>query len=74
MQLLQAMSDPYARPPRGYNCRYLVALIRPLVDAGLILVLENGRLVAQGTHHQLMESSPGYREIAASQLVLEETL
>lgn len=48
--------------------------VATIVDAGLILVLEDGRLVAQGTHHQLMESSPSYREIAASQLVLEETL
>ena len=44
-----------------------------IVDAGLILVLEGGRLVAQGTHKELMESSPSYQEIAASQLVLEET-
>ena len=48
--------------------------VATIVDAGLILVLEDGRLVAQGTHHQLMASSPSYREIAASQLVLEETL
>jgi len=48
--------------------------IATIVDAGLILVLEDGRLVAQGTHHQLMDCSPSYREIAASQLVLEETL
>ncbi len=48
--------------------------VATIVDAGLILVLEDGRLVAQGTHQQLMESSPSYREIAASQLVLEETL
>ena len=48
--------------------------IATIVDAGLILVLEDGRLVAQGTHHDLMESSPSYQEIAASQLVLEETL
>jgi ATP-binding cassette subfamily B multidrug efflux pump len=47
--------------------------VATIVDAGLILVLENGRLVAQGTHQELMESSPSYREIAASQLVLEET-
>lgn len=31
--LLQALSDPYARPPRGYGCAYLVALVRPLDDA-----------------------------------------
>lgn len=48
--------------------------VATIVDAGLILVLEDGRVVAQGTHHELMESSPSYREIAASQLVLEETL
>lgn len=48
--------------------------VATIVDAGLILVLEDGRVVAQGTHHQLMESSPSYREIAESQLVLEETL
>lgn len=47
--------------------------VATIVDAGLILVLEDGRVVAQGTHRQLMESSPSYREIAASQLVLEET-
>ena len=48
--------------------------VATIVDAGLILVIEDGRVVARGTHHELMESSPSYQEIAASQLVLEETL
>ncbi|HSN35131.1 MAG TPA: ABC transporter ATP-binding protein [Arthrobacter sp.] len=48
--------------------------VATIVDAGLILVLEDGRVVAQGTHLELMASSPSYQEIAASQLVLEETL
>lgn len=48
--------------------------VSTIVDAGLILVLDNGRLAAQGTHQQLMESSRTYQEIAASQLVLEDTL
>ena len=47
--------------------------VATIVDAGLILVLENGRLVAQGTHQELLDSAPSYQEIAASQLVLEET-
>jgi ATP-binding cassette subfamily B multidrug efflux pump len=47
--------------------------VATIVDAGLILVLEDGRLVAQGTHKELMASSQSYQEIAASQLVLEET-
>lgn len=44
--------------------------IATILDAGLILVLDNGRLVAQGTHTELMRSSPVYQEIAASQLAL----
>ena len=47
--------------------------VSTIVDAGLIVVLDNGRLVAQGTHQELMDSSPSYQEIAASQLVLEDT-
>jgi ATP-binding cassette subfamily B protein len=47
--------------------------VATIVDAGLILVLEDGRVVAQGTHSELMQSSPSYQEIADSQLVLEET-
>lgn len=31
--LLQALADPYARPPKNYGCTYLTALIRPLDDA-----------------------------------------
>ena len=30
---LQALADPYARPPRNYGCAYLIALVRPLDDA-----------------------------------------
>jgi ATP-binding cassette subfamily B multidrug efflux pump len=38
-------------------------------NADLILVLERGQIVAQGTHEALMERSPIYAEIAQSQLV-----
>ncbi|HEX7948511.1 MAG TPA: hypothetical protein VF495_27850 [Phenylobacterium sp.] len=31
--LLQALTDPYARPAKNYGCAYLTALIRPLDDA-----------------------------------------
>lgn len=43
-------------------------------DADLILVLDDGRLVAQGTHRELLETSATYREIAESQLALDGTL
>ncbi|MFE8885516.1 ABC transporter ATP-binding protein [Pseudarthrobacter enclensis] len=45
--------------------------IAAVEDAHLILVLDGGRLVAQGTHPALLESSPTYREIAESQLALD---
>ncbi|MDT0168583.1 ABC transporter ATP-binding protein [Pseudarthrobacter sp. BRE9] len=43
-------------------------------DADLILVLDDGRLVAQGTHRELLGTSATYREIAESQLALDGTL
>lgn len=42
-------------------------------DADLILVLDDGCLVAQGTHRELLETSVTYREIAESQLALDGT-
>jgi ATP-binding cassette subfamily B multidrug efflux pump len=46
--------------------------IPTIMGADRILVLEEGRLVAQGTHAELLGSSPTYREIAESQLALDE--
>jgi len=40
--------------------------------ADQILVLDGGRLVASGTHRQLMDTSPCYREIVLSQLTEQE--
>ncbi|WP_201298505.1 ABC transporter ATP-binding protein [Arthrobacter sp. 9AX] len=45
--------------------------ISAVEGAGLILVLDGGRLVAQGTHRELLETSATYREIAESQLALD---
>jgi ATP-binding cassette subfamily B protein len=42
------------------------------MDADQILVLDEGRLVGVGTHRELMERSPVYREIVLSQLSAEE--
>ena len=36
-------------------------------DADLILVLENGRIAAKGTHEELLAGSPIYREVYDSQ-------
>ena len=42
------------------------------MGADNIIVLEDGRLVAQGTHEVLMKTSPVYIEIARSQLSDDE--
>jgi ABC-type multidrug transport system fused ATPase/permease subunit len=41
-----------------------------VLDSDLIVVLDGGRVVAQGTHEQLLESSPLYRELATAQLLV----
>ncbi len=46
--------------------------ISTIMHADRILVLDDGRIVGQGRHAQLLQSCPVYREIAASQLSAEE--
>ena len=41
-------------------------------NAEQIIVLEDGRVVGKGTHHELMETCETYQEIALSQLSKEE--
>jgi ATP-binding cassette subfamily B protein len=38
----------------------------------MIVVLEEGRIVAKGTHKELLRNCAEYREIAESQLTKEE--
>ena len=42
--------------------------IGSVMDADLILVMENGRIAAKGTHDELMQSSAIYREIYEQQV------
>ena len=42
--------------------------ISTVLDADCIVVLEEGRVVGRGTHGELMDTCPAYREIALSQL------
>ena len=46
--------------------------VSTILDADLILVLEDGRVVGRGTHHELLETCATYREIVSSQLTAEE--
>nr|WP_276536862.1 ABC transporter ATP-binding protein [Corynebacterium phoceense] len=45
--------------------------VSSIENADQILVMEAGRVVAKGTHAQLLETSPTYREIVESQATVE---
>jgi ATP-binding cassette subfamily B multidrug efflux pump len=48
--------------------------VSTIIDADLIIVLEDGRVVGRGTHHELLESSQTYQEIVTSQMTAEEAV
>jgi len=54
------------------TCLIVAQRIGTIMDADLILVLENGRVVGKGTHKELLEGCELYKEIARSQLSEEE--
>ncbi len=46
--------------------------VSTIKNATKILVLEDGQAVGLGTHHELLEICPTYREIVESQMTMEE--
>lgn len=46
--------------------------VSSIVDADLILVMEDGRIIDRGTHTELLANSPTYQEIISTQLRAEE--
>jgi len=46
--------------------------VRSIQDADQIFVMDNGRLLAQGTHQELLDASTEYREIVQSQAEVTE--
>ncbi len=61
------------RPATAHSTVVIVAQrVSTIVDADHIVVLEDGRIVGQGTHDQLLETSETYQEIVESQRGAEE--
>lgn len=57
---------------QGATLVIIAQRVSSIADADRILVLDDGRIVGQGTHDELLETSETYREIVASQLTAEE--
>ncbi|MET3206650.1 ABC transporter ATP-binding protein [Pseudarthrobacter sp. S3] len=62
------------RNTAGATLVIIAQRVSSIVDADQILVLDDGRIVARGTHGELLEDSETYREIVSSQLAAEETV
>ena len=57
---------------KGSTSLIVAQRIGTIMEADLIIVLEEGRVVGQGKHKELLKSCPIYKEIAMSQLSEEE--
>ena len=67
-QLRQALKSE----TKDATCLIVAQRIGTIMDADLILVLEDGKVVSQGTHKELLKTCKAYQEIARSQLSEEE--
>lgn len=65
------VQEAFNRDLKGTTTIIIAQKISSVVHADTILVLDEGRLVAQGTHHELVETSPVYQQIYNTQKAKE---
>ena len=63
-----AIQEALAGLMKGRTSLVIAHRLSTVIDADKILVMDKGRLVATGTHEELMASSEFYRDLAARQL------
>lgn len=66
------VQDAFNRELKGTTTIIIAQKISSVVHADMILVLDEGRLVAQGNHHELVETSDVYRKIYDTQKAKED--
>ncbi len=67
----QAIQRALEQLMQGRTSFVIAQRISTVLHADQIIVLDNGRIAARGTHAELMENSPIYAEIYHSQLVAD---
>ena len=68
----RAVREALAKHCQGATKLIVAQRIGTIMDADQILVLDDGKVVGHGTHKELLEHCPVYREIAESQLSKDE--
>lgn len=67
-----ALRDALAKRTKNKTNIIVAQRISTILNADKIIVLDDGKIVGQGTHEELMKNNETYREIALSQLSEEE--
>ncbi|MCI1219794.1 MAG: ABC transporter ATP-binding protein/permease [Bifidobacterium sp.] len=68
----RAVREALKRQAKNSTKLIVAQRIGTIMDADRIVVLDDGKVVGQGTHRELLESCSVYREIAESQLSADE--
>jgi len=66
----QRMRDAIDAVAAGRTLIVIAHRLSTVVDSDVIVVLENGRVVGQGTHSELVQTTPLYRDLARHQLLV----
>ncbi|MGV9194946.1 ABC transporter ATP-binding protein [Microbacterium sp. MC2] len=66
----QRMREAIDAVATGRTLIVIAHRLSTVVDSDLIVVLDHGRVIGQGTHAELIESVPLYRDLAARQLLV----
>lgn len=66
----QRMRDAIDAVAQGRTLVVIAHRLSTVVDSDLIVVMDHGRVVGQGTHSELVASTPLYRDLARHQLLV----
>lgn len=66
----QRMREAIDAVAAGRTLVVIAHRLSTVVDSDLIVVLEHGRVVGQGTHSELVQTTPLYRDLAKHQLLV----